>query len=36
LNFGAIHQVDGFEFFNVKDPASNSISISSRGLKEGI
>jgi predicted enzyme related to lactoylglutathione lyase len=33
LKFGVIHKVDGFEFANAKDPAGNSISISSRGLR---
>lgn len=33
LRFGVIHQVDGFEFSNAKDPAGNSIQISSRGVK---
>jgi catechol 2,3-dioxygenase-like lactoylglutathione lyase family enzyme len=33
LRFGVVHEVDGFEFANAKDPAGNSISISSRGLK---
>ena len=32
LRFGAIHRPDGFEFSNAKDPAGNSISVSSRGL----
>ena len=32
LKFGAVHAVAGFEFCNAKDPAGNSISISSRGL----
>jgi len=32
LKFGVIHRPDGFEFSNAKDPAGNSISISSRGL----
>jgi len=32
LNFGAIHRPDGFAFANAKDPAGNSISVSSRGL----
>jgi predicted enzyme related to lactoylglutathione lyase len=32
LLFGAIHRADGFEFANAKDPAGNSVSISSRGL----
>jgi len=33
LHFGVIHEADGFEFSNAKDPAGNSIQISSRGLK---
>ncbi len=33
LKFGAIHRREGFEFANAKDPAGNSISVSSRGLK---
>ena len=36
LHFGAVHVVRaplGHEFANAKDPAGNSISISSRGLK---
>ena len=32
LEFGTIHRADGFEFANAKDPAGNSISVSSRGL----
>jgi predicted enzyme related to lactoylglutathione lyase len=32
LTFGVIHRPDGFAFSNAKDPAGNSISISSRGL----
>ncbi len=32
FEFGPIHSADGFEFANAKDPAGNSISISSRGL----
>jgi predicted enzyme related to lactoylglutathione lyase len=32
LKFGPIHEAEGFEFTNAKDPAGNSISISSRGL----
>jgi hypothetical protein len=32
LKFGTIHTSAGFEFANAKDPAGNSISISSRGL----
>jgi predicted enzyme related to lactoylglutathione lyase len=36
LQFGAVHSVRqgaGHEFANAKDPAGNSISISSRGMK---
>jgi predicted enzyme related to lactoylglutathione lyase len=33
LKFGVIHRPDGFEFSNTKDPAGNSISVSSRGLR---
>jgi len=33
LKFGVVHEAPGFEFCNAKDPAGNSISISSRGLK---
>ncbi|MEJ1971447.1 MAG: VOC family protein [Lacunisphaera sp.] len=32
LKFGVVHEADGFEFANAKDPAGNSIQISSRGL----
>jgi len=32
LKFGPVHVVDDFEFSNAKDPAGNSIQISSRGL----
>ena len=35
LEFGVIHKVDGSEFSNTKDPAGNSIQISSRGLGAG-
>ena len=33
LQFGVIHSTDGIEFANAKDPAGNSIQISSRGVK---
>ena len=33
LRLGVVHEADGFEFANGKDPAGNSISISSRGMK---
>ncbi len=32
LKFGVIHDTGDFEFANAKDPAGNSIQISSRGL----
>jgi predicted enzyme related to lactoylglutathione lyase len=32
LHFGKLHRPKGFEFANAKDPAGNSISVSSRGL----
>jgi predicted enzyme related to lactoylglutathione lyase len=32
LKFGVIHKTSGHEFSNAKDPAGNSIQISSRGL----
>jgi catechol 2,3-dioxygenase-like lactoylglutathione lyase family enzyme len=35
LQFGVIHNADGIEFANAKDPAGNSIQISSRGVKIG-
>jgi predicted enzyme related to lactoylglutathione lyase len=33
LKFGAIHQADGYVFANAKDPANNSISVSSRSFR---
>lgn len=33
LKFGPVHAVEDFEFANAKDPAGNSIQISSRGLR---
>lgn len=32
LVFGAIHQADGYCFANAKDPAGNSVSVSSRAF----
>ena len=32
LKFGVVHKALGHEFSNAKDPAGNSIQISSRGL----
>ncbi|MCY4336322.1 MAG: VOC family protein [Litoreibacter sp.] len=32
LTFGSIHQADGYCFANAKDPAKNSISVSSRAF----
>jgi len=33
LKFGPIHDAGGFEFANAKDPAGNSIQVSSRGMR---
>ena len=33
LEFGGIHTADGYAFANAKDPAGNSISISSRAFR---
>ena len=33
LKFGVVHAAAGHEFSNARDPAGNSIQISSRGLK---
>lgn len=33
LKFGVVHEAPHHEFANAKDPAGNSIQISSRGLK---
>lgn len=35
LEFGALHQGDGYQFANAKDPSGNSVSISSRGFVVG-
>jgi hypothetical protein len=32
LEFGSIHHADGYSFANAKDPAQNSISVSSRAF----
>jgi catechol 2,3-dioxygenase-like lactoylglutathione lyase family enzyme len=32
LEFGSIHRVDGYAFANAKDPARNSIQVSSRAF----
>lgn len=32
LLFGSIHQADGYSFANTKDPAKNSITVSSRAF----
>lgn len=34
LKVGVVHEPEGFEFANLKDPAGNSISISSRGMEQ--
>ncbi len=33
LAFGPIHQADGYQFANAKDPCGNSISVSSRAFR---
>ena len=33
LEFGSIHQADGYQYANAKDPNGNSISVSSRGFR---
>ena len=33
LEFGPVHQADGYIFANAKDPSGNSISISSRAFR---
>lgn len=35
LKFGAIHQANGYQFANAKDPDKNSVSISSRAFRKG-
>ncbi len=32
LKFGKIHQADGYEFANAKDPSGNSVQVSSRAF----
>ena len=32
LEFGKIHQGDGYEFANAKDPSGNSVQVSSRAF----
>jgi len=34
LEFGPLHQADGYVFANAKDPSGNSISISSRAFRK--
>jgi predicted enzyme related to lactoylglutathione lyase len=33
LEFGSVHQADGYVFANAKDPDGNSISVSSRAFR---
>ena len=33
LEFGTLHQADGYQFANAKDPCMNSISVSSRAFR---
>lgn len=32
LEFGSVHHADGYSFANTKDPAKNSVSVSSRAF----
>ncbi|NLR99538.1 VOC family protein [Rhizobium sp. P38BS-XIX] len=34
LEFGPVHQADGYIFANAKDPSGNSVSISSRAFRQ--
>ena len=34
IKVGSLHQADGYGFANMKDPAGNSVSISSRAFSE--
>jgi predicted enzyme related to lactoylglutathione lyase len=34
LEFGSIHQAEGYQFANAKDPSGNSISVSNRAFRE--
>ena len=36
LAFGGIHKADGYVFANAKDPAGNSISVSSRVFRHNV
>ena len=36
LQFGAIHKGGGYAFANAKDPAGNSISVSSRAVRRNV
>ena len=35
LVFGPIHQADGYDFSNARDPAGNPVQISSRAFRAG-
>lgn len=35
LKFGVVHEANGYQFANVKDPDKNSVSISSRSFRSG-
>ena len=34
LEFGKVHEADGYSFANAKDPARNSVSVSSRAFSK--
>ena len=35
LKFGAVHEANGYQFANAKDPDKNSVAISSRAFRSG-
>jgi predicted enzyme related to lactoylglutathione lyase len=36
LKFGAVHEANGYQFANAKDPDKNSVSVSSRAFRSAI
>ena len=35
LKFGSVHEANGYQFANAKDPDNNAVSISSRAFRSG-
>jgi hypothetical protein len=35
LKFGAVHEANGYQFANAKDPDGNSVSVWSRAFRRG-